>query len=147
MEGHAHDWIWDRLNSYLQDNELKQTNQRKIIVDHFLLLNPHVEADQLYESVKKEGHHIGLATIYRTLNLLKDAGLVTQNMFTDGRSVFELIHPGDHHDHMICLRCGTIKEFENDLIEQTQIQVAEKLGFRLTHHRMDLYGYCAECQN
>ena len=135
-------WFWDGLDAYLSRNQLKQTKQRKLIVSQFLMMKTHVDAEELYESVRKEGHNIGLATIYRTLNLLKDAGLVEQSSFADGRAVFEVLKPGDHHDHLICVDCGKVVEFENEDIEDLQRKVAKEKGFDLTSHRLDLYGRC-----
>ena len=139
------EWFWDGLDSYLSKNQLKQTKQRKVIVSHFLEMKPHVDAENLYESVRKKGYNIGLATIYRTLNLLKDAGLVEQNSFTDGRTFFEVSDPGNHHDHLVCTTCGKIVEFENKEIEDLQEMVAKEKGFILTSHRLDLYGKCLSC--
>lgn len=137
-------WFWDGLDAYLARNQLKQTKQRKVIVDHFLRLNRHIEAEDLYASVRKKGHNIGLATVYRTLNLLKDAGLVEQSSFSDGRAVFELSKPGSHHDHLVCVECGRIVEFENKEIEDLQLQVAKKYGFKLSSHKLELYGHCLD---
>ena len=138
-------WFWDGLDSYLSRNQLKQTKQRKVIVGQFLDMKPHVDAEELYESVRKKGYNIGLATIYRTLNLLKDAGLVEQNSFTDGRTFYEIMDPGNHHDHLVCIDCGKIVEFENSEIEKLQEKVAKEKGFVLTSHRLDLYGKCLNC--
>lgn len=140
------DWFWDGLNAYLSRKQLKQTKQRRVVVSHFLQLDAHVDAEDLYESVRSQGHNIGLATIYRTLNLLKDAGLVEQQSFADGRAVYEVLKPGNHHDHLVCTDCGVIVEFENDEIEDLQNQVALKHGFVLTSHRLELYGRCGECR-
>ena len=140
------DWFWDGLNAYLSRNQLKQTKQRKIVVSHFLNLDSHVDAEDLYESVRSEGFNIGLATIYRTLNLLKDAGLVEQRSFADGRAVFEVLKPGNHHDHIVCIDCGRIVEFENEEIEALQKIEASKFGFVLTSHRLELYGRCEPCR-
>ena len=140
-------WFWDGLDAYLSRNQLKQTKQRRVIVNHFLNLHSHVDAEDLYDSVRREGHHIGLATIYRTLNLLRDAGLVEQSSFADGRAVFELLPPGSHHDHLVCIDCGKIVEFEHPGIEALQRKVALEWGFDLTSHRLDLYGRCSDCRS
>jgi Fur family ferric uptake transcriptional regulator len=139
-------WFWDALDSYLSRSQLKQTKQRKILVTHFLKLEKHVDAEDLYRQVRNEGHNIGLATIYRTLNLLKDAGLVEQHSFADGRAIFEISRPGTHHDHLVCVTCGKIEEFENDDIERLQKGIAKDYGFVLTSHRLDLYGFCGPCK-
>lgn len=138
-------WFWTSLDSFLARNNLKQTKQRLVVIKHFLKLNRHVDAEVLYVGLRKAGHNIGLATIYRTLNLLKEAGLVEQRLFADGRASFELLVPHLHHDHLICTRCGKIVEFENKEIERLQAKVAEEHRFTLSSHRLELYGLCASC--
>jgi Fur family ferric uptake transcriptional regulator len=135
-------WFWDALDAYLARQGLKQTRQRKQIVELFLDAKDHLSAEELHESARKAGHDVGLATIYRTLNLLAEAGLATQKSFGESRQVFEVNEPGTHHDHIICVVCGTVTEFENDEIERLQERIAEELGFELTGHRLDLWGRC-----
>lgn len=137
-------WFWDVLDDYLAKQALKQTRQRKIVVEEFLRVDRHVDAEALHGIVRRKDPKVGLATVYRTLNLLREAGLADQKSFRDGRSVFEIHRPDNHHDHFICLDCGQVKEFENETIEQLQKKVAEELGFRLTGHRLDLYGKCLQ---
>ncbi|MEZ4741313.1 MAG: transcriptional repressor [Bdellovibrionota bacterium] len=136
------DWFWAEFDKFLSQKQLKQTQQRKLIIDYFLQANRHIDADELHEIVKGKGHNIGLATIYRTLNLLKDSGLVEQRTFAEGRSVFEVSNPNSHHDHLICQDCGKIFEFENEKIEEIQLKIAEQLNFSLTDHRLELFGKC-----
>ena len=128
------------------EKNLKQTKQRQTIVKGFLDLKGHISAEELHDYTREQGHNIGLATIYRTLNLLKEAGLADQKQFSDGKSVFELLSPGHHHDHLICMSCQKIIEFENDEIEQLQEAVAKHHGFKLINHSLDLFGYCPSCQ-
>ncbi len=139
-------WFWDALDAYLSRHQLKQTKQRKIIVSYFLKLSKHVDAEVLYRKVRGGGNKIGLATVYRTLNLLKDAGLVDQHSFADGRAIFEISRPGMHHDHLVCVGCGRIDEFENAEIELLQKKIALERAYVLTSHRLDLYGRCKSCQ-
>ena len=137
-------WFWDKLDVYLKSQDLKQTRQRRLIIDYFIKLDSHVDAETLHGAIRESGHNIGLATIYRTLNLLKEARLVEQQSFADGRAVFELDKPGNHHDHLVCVDCGTIVEFENEVIETIQRQIAADHGFKLASHRLDLYGHCSK---
>ena len=139
-------WFWDALDTYLTRHQLKQTQQRKIIVSFFLKLAKHVDAEDLYRKVRGEGHKIGLATIYRTLNLLRDADLVNQHSFADGRAIFEISRPGSHHDHLVCVTCGKIEEVENEEIEHLQRTIAQDYKYELTSHRLDLYGHCPSCR-
>lgn len=142
----SHDWFWQDLDKYLLLKQLKQTKQRKSIIEIFLAMKNHVSAEELHEEIKKHELNIGLATIYRTLNLLKEADLVEQKQFSDGRAVFEVLKPGKHHDHLICLKCSEVTEFHNEEIERIQCEVAASLGFTLEYHSHDLYGYCSSCQ-
>ena len=146
----SYEWFWEGLSSHLRSHGLKVTKQRNLIVEHFLKMGRHVDAEDLYNSVNKVAPSVGLATIYRTLNLLTEAGLAEQSVFgADNKAVFEIRQPGDHHDHLICKDCGKIFEFENDEIEQLQIKIAESMGFQLVDHRLDLFGKCrqAGCKN
>lgn len=136
-------WVWDALDKYLLENKLKQTKQRRIILEVFLSQeDAHLDAEMVYAELSDKHSNIGLATVYRSLNLLRDAGILEQHTFSDGRAVFEISHPEDHHDHLVCVQCGHIEEFENEEIEKIQEQVAEKLGFKLTSHRLELFGNC-----
>lgn len=135
-------WFWDQLDKYLARHSLKQTKPRHAIIQAFLGMGSHVDAEGLRARLVAMGHKAGLATIYRTLNLLREAGLVDQKVFADGRSVFELLHPDTHHDHIFCQRCGAIFEFEDDEIEKRQKEIAARMNFELLNHRLDLVGLC-----
>jgi Fur family ferric uptake transcriptional regulator len=140
-------WFWERLDRYLVGQDLKQTRQRKQIIQAFLELSDHTDAESLFRRIRRDYKDIGLATIYRTLNLLKAANLVVQHNFADGRAVFELLVPDEHHDHLVCTKCNKVVEFENKRIEELQTEVAQQFGFVLTDHRLDLFGYCGDCRD
>ena len=89
---------------------------------------------------------IGYATVYRTLKLLKECGLAYERHFGDGVSRYEVAWDDEHHDHLICIDCGKIVEFEDEGIEKLQHDVAAKHGFTLVRHRLELYGMCPDCQ-
>ncbi|MBF0441631.1 MAG: transcriptional repressor [Oligoflexales bacterium] len=139
-------WFWETLNAYLDKKQLKQTKQRKIIIDHFLRLEKHIDVEGLHDSLKRSGRNMGIATIYRTMNLLAEAGLVEQTTSSDGGASFEIRNPQDHHDHITCIKCGKVVEFKSEEIEKAQINVAQSHGFSLTSHRLDLFGYCTGCR-
>ena len=140
-------WFHKLFSKFLLSKGLKKTKQRAIIIDFFLKNKGHVEVDNLFQVIRKEGHKIGLATIYRTLNLISESGLVEQSSFKDGKTYFEIKKPGDHHDHLFCLDCGRVVGFENEFIEQQQIKIANQYGFSLNHHRLDLYANCLKKDN
>lgn len=138
--------LYNRLNTYLSKNHLKSTKQRDAIVDTFFnLRDRHVRIDDLLDVVRKKNPEIGYATVYRTLKLLVAAGVANQSHFNDGQSRFEVTST-HHHDHIICTGCGKIVEFENDTIEDLQHQIAKRHKFKLTGHKMELYGVCEACQ-
>jgi Fur family ferric uptake transcriptional regulator len=108
--------------------------------------NRHLNAEQVYKILLKEDEEIGLATIYRVLTQFEAANLVTRHHFEGGNSVFEL-NKGHHHDHVVCVKCGKIDEFTDNIIEERQNSIAEKLGYELTDHSLYLYGLCPSCKN
>ncbi len=135
-------WFVDELGKYLARKNLKQTKQRQALIDVFLGAATHVSAEELHSAARGAGLDVGLATVYRTLNLLVDAKIVEQKQFSEGRFVYEIAQPGGHHDHLICLDCGIVIEFANDEIERLQEKVAAAHKFKLTSHRLDLFGHC-----
>jgi Fur family ferric uptake transcriptional regulator len=131
----------ERWRAYIQDKRLNVTAQREAIVEQFLRTRDHVSIDELLSKVRKRQPKVGYATVYRTLKLLVDSGLAVERQFGDGQARFEVV--GDHHDHLICIKCGLILEFEDDEIERLQDKIAERLGsFTVLRHRHELYGVC-----
>lgn len=106
----------------------------------------HLTAEMVYKILLSEGEEIGLATVYRVLTQFEAAGLVTRHHFEGGNSIFEL-DTGDHHDHILCMKCGKVDEFKDELIEARQKEVALKLGYELTDHGLYLYGFCPKCKS
>jgi len=101
----------------------------------------HQSAEDIYKALLDAGEEIGLATVYRVLTQFEAAGLVSRHHFEGGQAVFEL-NEGEHHDHMVCLKCGKVVEFMDDVIENRQKQIAANNGFTITEHSMILYGHC-----
>jgi len=133
------------FHSRLRDRGLKSTGQRDDIARVFFDLSRHVSAEELYAEVRKVNPHVGYATIYRTLKLLKECDLLYERHFDESQARYEVVGE-HHHDHFICDRCGKIIEFENDEIEELQQRIASDMGVTLTHHKMELYGICADCR-
>ena len=140
----AHDLEQKALASYLEDHNLKHTKQREAILEIFLSIEGHITGDDLYQQVRERHSNIGYTTVYRTMKLLCDAGLASERHFDDGLTRYEIEH--EHHDHLVCTRCGKIIEFECDMIESAQERIAASYGFRVLRHRHELYGHCADCQ-
>lgn len=135
----------ERWTQFLKQRELNTTQQRELIVDMFLRSHEHVSIDELLVRVRKKNPKVGYATVYRTLKLLLDSGLASSRQFEDGQTRYEVA--GAHHDHLICVKCGLILEFEDDDIEVLQERVAEKLGgFRVLRHKHELYCLCPKAQ-
>lgn len=106
----------------------------------------HLSAEDIYKALLEEGEDVGIATIYRVLTQFESAGLVTRHHFEGGISVFELNH-GEHHDHILCIKCGKVEEFIDNVIEQRQRDIAKKAGFSMTDHSLNIYGICEDCQS
>jgi len=133
----------DRWRAYIQDKRLNITAQREAIVEMFLRTRDHVSIDELLVKVRKRQPRVGYATVYRTLKLLVESGLAVERQFGDGQARYEVV--GDHHDHLICVKCGLILEFEDEEIERLQERIASRLGgFHVLRHRHELYGLCAK---
>src|ERR1700752_3809495 len=116
----------ERWRTYIQDRRLNTTAQREAIVEQFLRTRDHVSIDELLTKVRKRQPRVGYATVYRTLKLLVDSGRAVARQFGDGQARYEVV--GDHHDHLICVKCGLILEFEDDEIERLQDRIAARMG-------------------
>ena len=135
----------ERWREYLVGKRLNTTAQREAIVDQFFKTRDHISIDELLSRVRRRAPKVGYATVYRTLKLLVESGLAIERQFGDGQARFEVI--GDHHDHLICTKCGLILEFEDDEIERLQDRIAQRLGgFSVTRHRHELYGLCPKAR-
>jgi Fur family transcriptional regulator, ferric uptake regulator len=135
----------DILTEYLKKRDLKLTGQRKVILDTFLSTEEHVTAEELYDKLKKANPGIGLTTVYRTLKLFCDCGLAKELQFGDGIARYEHLFGHEHHDHLVCVKCGKFTEVMDSEIEKLQQKLARKNNFTLLSHRMELYGVCEEC--
>jgi Fur family ferric uptake transcriptional regulator len=117
---------------------MRMTEQRRVIAQVIEQSADHPDVEELYRRASQIDARISLSTVYRTLNLFEESGLVTKHDFKDGRARFELI-PDEHHDHLIDIRSGTVIEFRNEEIEAIQEVIAKRLGYRLVDHRLELY--------
>ena len=133
------------LIEYLGAHGYRQSTRRNRIAETFLSLEGHISAEELLARVREKDPRVGLTTVYRTLKLLTRCGLAVERKFNRQISVFEPIPQGKHHDHLICIGCGTIMEFENQAIETLQESVAREMNFQITRHILELYGYCRKC--
>jgi Fur family ferric uptake transcriptional regulator len=129
-------------SSNLKNVGLKVTLPRLKILE-MLESSPtrHLSAEDIYRRLMDEGEDIGLATVYRVLTQFEAAGLATRHHFEGGHAVFEL-ERGHHHDHLVCMKCGLVEEFEDDTIEKRQRDRARDLGFKMVEHSLIIYGDC-----
>lgn len=135
------------FKNYLRQHGNKFTPQRELILDVFMNMEGHPAPEELYQEVKKRDSSVGQATVYRTLKLLSEAGIAKEMHFGDGLTRYEHKWGQQHHDHLICERCGANIEVVDPEIEKLQEELAAKHDFVLTGHRMYLYGVCPKCRN
>ncbi|NLO17897.1 MAG: transcriptional repressor [Arcobacter butzleri] len=141
------DKLIDDFKELLKKKGMKFTEQRAIILQILFSIDEHLNAEEIHDVVKKDypESNIGIATIYRTLSFLEEANLITSISFgTDGKK-YEA-NKDEHHDHLICTKCGKIIEFVDEEIEKKQEQIAKKNGFTITSHSMQIFGICADCK-
>ncbi len=141
----AHELERKALARYLEDHQLKHTKQREAILEVFLGVEGHITGEELHQRVRERHPTIGYTTVYRTMKLLCEAGLASERHFDDGVTRYEVEH--EHHDHLVCVRCGKIVEFECSMIESAQDEIVARYGFRLLRHRHELYGHCPACRD
>lgn len=135
----------DVLATHLARHRLKRSAQREVILDAFLKAGHHVSVEDLLALVRRRHPDIGRTTIYRTLKLLKDAGLASELAFGD-EARFEPFWKRDHHDHFVCVGCGAIFEFTSPEIERLQEEIASGLSFAIEGHRHHIFGRCRKCR-
>ena len=128
-----------RIEKLCADKGLRMTDQRRIIARVLSDAADHPDVDQVYRRASAIDPRISIATVYRTVRLFEEAGILDRHDFGDGRARYETL-PEEHHDHLIDLRSGTVIEFRNEEIEAIQEVIAKRLGYRLVDHRMELYG-------
>ncbi len=134
------------FREFISQKGLKSTRQRDVILDAFLSSDRHLSIEELYLKLRAKHPNIGYATVYRTLKLFAESGIAREIQFGDGQTRYEHVNEGEHHDHLVCTRCGTIIEFENEAIEKLQDEVAARHDFLIETHKLELYGICAKCR-
>lgn len=134
------------FRQYLKKKGMLRSKQREKILDIFLKTEEHPTIDDLYNLVKKEDPKIGLATVYRTMEVIYDAGLARKVGFGDGIKHYEHKYKHQHHYHLICLKCGKVIEVTSSKLEEIQKQLAKKHDFTITRATMRLFGICKTCK-
>ncbi|MDP2939459.1 MAG: Fur family transcriptional regulator [Candidatus Omnitrophota bacterium] len=134
------------FKSSLKKSNLKVTSQRLKVLEVFLKTEKHVSCDELYRVIRRAYPEIGYATVYRTLKLIQKTGLAREVDFGDRTSRLEHNFGHEHHDHLICLKCGRFFEVFDSDIERLQEKLARKSNFTPIRHKMDIFGYCQKCK-
>ena len=134
------------LSVYMAKKGLRSTEQRRLIVERFFQAPAHITIEELLVDVRSIDTKVGYATVYRTLKLLAECEVASERRFGDGVTRYEVANDDHHHDHLICIECGSISEFEEPAIEALQETVAERYGFLVKSHKHELYGICGSCQ-
>lgn len=132
--------------NFLSKQKLRLTSQRKIIFNELISRLGHADIDELYRAVKKIDPNLGLATMYRTVKLLTDSGLVREVKSGGGKPLYEAVVGRLHHDHLTCVTCGENIEFVHADMEKLQEEIAKKYGYDLTGHALYLHGVCPACK-
>ena len=136
----------DTIEQKCLSKGVKLTEQRKIIAKVMSKASDHPDVDELYKRVSKIDSKISIATVYRTVKLFEESGILTKHEFKGGKARYEELNEG-HHDHLIDLKTGEIIEFVDEDIEKLQKKVAEKHGYKLVDHKLELYGVKVNSKN
>jgi Fur family ferric uptake transcriptional regulator len=142
---HNPDELRQAFRRYLKDRGIKYTSARQKILDAALELREHFEAEQVLYLLRERGLKVGKATVYRTLPLLVDCGILKQVRFDVKQAHYEYAFGEAPHDHMVCRRCGRIVEFGSDEVLELRSRIAQRHHFHVTSHRFQLSGLCWEC--
>lgn len=132
----------EKFRAYLASQGLRLTDQREAITRVFFCSDKHMSLIEILELAQARRKGIGYATVYRTMRLLADAGFADEHRFGEDQTRYEVKHEEGHHDHLICVECGMIVEFEDDTIEKIQEQIALDHGFQVVSHRHEVYVKC-----
>jgi Fur family ferric uptake transcriptional regulator len=129
----------DRIENLCVEKGMRMTDQRRVVARVLSQAHDHPDVEELYRRSHEIDPHISIATVYRTVRLFEEAGIIARHDFRDGRSRYEEA-PDHHHDHLIDMKTGQVVEFMDDEIERLQTAIAKRLGYKLVDHRLELYG-------
>lgn len=138
--------LLERFRRFLRDHHQPVTGPRERVAELVLTSDDHLSVAQIRRALRDRGEAVGLATIYRTLDLLVKSGLVRAHDFSQGYRRYEAMSTEAHHHHLICVRCGTVAEFAHERFERMLPIIADEHGFQPERHRLEIYGVCRACQ-
>ncbi len=137
--------VKEKLKKYLKENGLRYTKQREEILEKILETKGHFEIEDIVLEFKKQNLDVSRSTVYRTLNILKELGIVNEVIKYKNKTLYEVALK-EHHDHLVCEKCGRIIEFHSEEIEELQNNICKDYNFKPTFHRLEIYGICEDCQ-
>lgn len=136
----------EMLKEYIAEHGLRNTSQREIILSAFLSAGKHITVDELFDSIREKNPDIGYATVHRNLRLMCNSGIADEIKIGKGKTRFEPKLDHEHHDHLICLKCGQLTEVNDEKIELLQDKLAQANGFIPMRHKLEIYGLCQKCR-
>jgi Fur family transcriptional regulator, ferric uptake regulator len=137
----------ETLERYIQEKKLRSTKERHVILTEIMRGSGHFDADEFYARLKSKGQKVSRATVYNTLDLLVDCGLISRESFGGSHSRYEKAFGRPRHDHLICLECGEIIEFTNDKLNKLQEDVCREYSFKLQNASLQIFGTCSKCSS
>jgi Fur family ferric uptake transcriptional regulator len=137
----------ERFRDFLSTKGLKLTKERNEILDEILSIKKHFDPEELFIKLKQKGSKVSRASVYRTIPLLLESGIIEEVEKIDRHAHYEKVSSNEHHDHMICLKCGKIIEFFSPTLEMLQNEICEKERFKCIKHFLEIHGYCKDCRN
>jgi Fur family ferric uptake transcriptional regulator len=137
--------VLQHFQKFLAERKLRMTKERETLIREILHAPRHFEAEQLIRRLRRSRRRVSRATVYRTLSLLEACGILRRSTFGHDRSFYEAVLNQGHHDHLICLGCGAIEEFEDREVEAIQQRVAREKGFTIMDHVHEIFGLCPKC--
>ena len=138
---------YDQLKRALKKEGLRYTQQRQSVWDELCATNDHRDAEEIYLAIRQSGLNVSRATVYRTIDVLVKNRMVRKLELGDGRARYEHRVNATHHDHLICIQCGKIEEFMDEVIESRQDEIVKKFGYKLVRHIHQLFIICSECES
>ncbi|MBK8231658.1 MAG: transcriptional repressor [Candidatus Eisenbacteria bacterium] len=147
ISANTYEEVAERFRAYLATQSLRMTRQREELLTAVFHAPRHFEAEDLIKTLRERQGHVSRATVYRTLSLLEECGVLRKSLFGHNRHFYESVVGRHHHDHLVCIRCGKIQEFEEPRIEEMQEQICTRYGFKILDHVHEIFGACENCQN
>ncbi len=134
------------LKSYIEKKGLKKTSERAVMLEIIKKIPGHFDAEGLLSQVNRNNTKVSRASVYRTIKLFAEAGIIKESLLRGGRKVYEYGPEKTHHDHMICVKCGKLFEFSDPMIEKHQEEICRKHRFQMTGHKLEIQGICNSCK-